>query len=185
MLRNHEIRSTHEQIGGSMRSHFFSYHRGTLVAPIILGLSLTLLTMVLNVSHYAIALGNPAQVTSVTASIPPRMFAVFAAGDINNPINNLYITGGGQGIIIKDGGLYSGGDTHINNTVVTGGSSAITSVGTCGPTNQCLGTGAPIFNGAPPLPLPQFFDINDFLPGGAVEAAVGSRNYHYIDGDMT
>jgi hypothetical protein len=125
-----------------------------------------------------------AQATAII--IPPTgcgSFAIFAVGDPNHPINNLSITGGGQGITINQGGLYSGGNTHVQNTTIVNGD--IDSGGSCGTANQCSGSGATtVLNGAPVQTVPQW-DINDFLPHGAVEGAVGSTYYHYIDGDMT
>src|SRR5512143_181900 len=131
------------------------------------------------------SLAADAEATAVI--IPPTgcgNYALFVVGDPNSPQNNLEVTGGGQGILINGGGLYSGGDSHINNTQVTGGSSTISSGGTCTPDNQCLGAGVPIDNGAPVQTIPGW-DIKDFMPGGAVNTAVGDTYYHFIDGDMT
>ncbi len=109
-------------------------------------------------------------------------FAIFASGDPDNPINNLSVTGGGQAITITGGGLYSGGDTHVNNVNINDGE--IVSVGQCGPSQaQCDGTGAPVLNAQPPQTVPTW-DITEFYPGGAVQQAVGN-DYHYIDGNLT
>ena len=124
------------------------------------------------------SMGAEAQATAVI--IPPEGcgdFAIFAACQDCGP-NNLATTG--STMTINGGGLYSGGDMHLNNTIVINGT--VHSVGTCSPGDQCVGTGAPVLNGQNPIVQPQW-DFTDFRPGGAIANSLGSA-YHYINGNL-
>ncbi len=164
-----------------MFNHLFSHRMRKLATPIALGLSLALLTLVLNARHYSIASGKPAQVTSVTSSTSAPMFAVYAIGDPNNALNILLLS---SDITINDGSIYSGGDVHVNNVIIHGDPTpVIYAVGQCVPSSQCISTGAIVINGAIPLPTPQLYDLSDFQPGGKYATAAGAA-YHYVSGDL-
>ncbi len=123
-------------------------------------------------------MGANAEATAVI--IPPQGcgdYAIFAACETCGP-NNLATTG--STMIINGGGLYSGGDMHLNNTVVINGT--VYSVGSCSPEAQCAATGAPVINGGQVQTQP-IWEIDDFRPGGPIARALGG-NYHYINGNL-
>jgi len=123
-------------------------------------------------------MGAEAQATAVI--IPPEGcgdFAIFASCPDCGP-NNLSTTG--STMTINGGGLYSGGDTHLNNTTIFNGT--LYSVGTCSPQQQCTNTGAPVINQGAPQTQPTW-DFSDFRPGGSIANSLGSA-YHYVNGNL-
>ena len=81
------------------------------------------------------------------------------------------------------------GDVHSNGSLdmsgsdngVSGNTTAVATVDDGGNGNTF---DPPPITGVPWRPWPVFFDTADFLPGGQVASAVGSGDYHYVDGKI-
>ena len=116
-------------------------------------------------------------VSSCTTSVVGN-YAMFAGGvcgpeTLKWSRSNNVVTGA---VHSNDGMTISGSDNTINGPTTVSAAINITgSDNTFNPAQQ---------EGVPSRPWPVIFETSDFLPGGPVEAAVGSAYYHYWKGKI-
>jgi Flp pilus assembly protein TadG len=119
-----------------------------------------------------------AQATAVIVPPPPcNSWGIYAT-------NSVMVSGGGQGINMTNGGVYAGNDLACDTTKATVAQPyAWQSGNTVG--NQCNdGENGNTVIANSPVPSPEMWDYADFLPGGPINASLGS-NYHAIGPDDT
>jgi hypothetical protein len=136
---------------------------------------------------------NQSPVASARATaviIPPSGcgdWAIYVMGTHTCSPTDAEISGGGQGIIINEGGVYSNGSLKCDTTKSTIVAPNVWRYngqlsGDLG--QQCVdGQNGNTVEHLPADP-PDAWNFNDFLPGGPVASALGG-NYHYITGDLT
>ena len=138
---------------------------------------------------------SPAASAQATAVIIPPVpcgsWAIYADASQSCPPAHVSISGGGQGIKITNGGVYSNGSMDCNTNKATVVYPHIwkykDSVGI-----QCTSRdGSTVVQGTEPIP--QAWDYDDFVPGGSVQTALDAKalaegrasDYHSIGPDDT
>ena len=130
---------------------------------------------------------SPAADAQATAIIVPPVpcssWAIYATGSQSCPPAHVSISGGGQGIHITNGGVYSGGDMQCDTSKATVDAPYVWEYAGSLTNGQCAtGNGSTVVQGT--VSAPPTWDYNDFLPGGPVNSALGS-DYHAISDHTT
>lgn len=127
-------------------------------------------------------MGAEAQATAVI--IPPTgcgSWAIYANASTSCSPADVQISGGGQNIIINNGGVYSNDSLECNTNKATVSYPFVWEY-SGSVSNQCTsGGGGTVVQGT--VAPPAAWNFNDFKPGGPIATELGS-NYHYVNGDL-
>jgi Flp pilus assembly protein TadG len=131
------------------------------------------------VGHTAMAAS--ARATAIIVQpVPCGSWAIYATGNGSCNPADVEVSGGGQGIVIDKGGVYSSGSLKCDTSKATVNPPNVWEYNGSLAGQQCTSGGDnTVVQGT--VAAPPTWDYNDFVPGGSVQAALGS-NYHDLTG---